>query len=60
MSDDEKQDVQLGFRITAATQARIEKQRTKIKDDTGVDVSLSDVARMLIEKGLEAADRKRR
>ena len=58
-SDDEKQDVQLGLRITKTMQTRIEKEQTRVKDLTGVDASISDIARMLIEKGLEANGKKR-
>lgn len=59
MSDDEKQDVQLGVRITESMQTKIKKEQQKIKDLTGIDASISDVARMLIEKGLEANGKKR-
>ena len=59
MSDDEKQDVQLGVRITESMQAKIKKEQQKIKDLTGIDASISDVARMLIEKGLEANGKRR-
>jgi hypothetical protein len=57
--NDENQNVQLGLRITQTLYDKIVKKQQDAKKLTGFEPPLSEVARQLIERGLEANGKKR-
>ena len=59
MSTDENQDMQLGLRITKTLYNKIVKKQQDAKKMTGFEPPLSEVARQLIERGLEANGKRR-
>ena len=54
MSNEENQDITLGVRVSKTLRGKIEKVQGEHKKLTGIEPTLSDVVRMLIERGLEA------
>lgn len=63
MSDDETGTTettrQLGIRVEKTLYKRLEEEQKKTKKLTGYEPSISDVVRVLIEKGLEANGKRR-
>jgi hypothetical protein len=54
MSTDENQDMQLGLRVSKTLYNEIVKKQQEAKKLTGFEPPLSEVARRLIERGLES------
>jgi hypothetical protein len=59
MATEETQDIQIGVRVSKTLRGRLEKVQEKHKKLTGIEPTISDVVRMLIERGLEANGRRR-
>ena len=59
MSTEEGQGVQLAFRVNQTLYDKMLKKQQDAKRLTGFEPSLSEVARQLIERGLEANGKKR-
>jgi len=55
----DRQDVVLGIRIGKGLQAKIVAEQQRLAKLTGIEPSLNEVVRMLIEKGLGAKGKKR-
>jgi len=47
-------DIQIAARVSKALHARIVKQQQEAKRLTGIEPSISDVVRLLLERGLDA------
>jgi hypothetical protein len=52
-------DIQIAARISRSLHARIVKQQQEAKRLTGMEPSISDVVRMLLERGLEKNGKRR-
>jgi len=60
MTDEAIQDTkQLGIRVEKTLYKKLVDEQQKAKKLTGIEPNLSDVVRMLIEKGLEANGKRR-
>jgi hypothetical protein len=55
----ENQDTTLGVRISKTLRDKLEQVQGEHKKLTGIEPTLSDVVRMLIERGLEANGKRR-
>jgi hypothetical protein len=55
----ENQDTTLGVRISKTLRGKLEQVQGEHKKLTGIEPTLSDVVRMLIERGLEANGKRR-
>lgn len=55
----ELQEIVLGNRVSKKLHARLIAEQKRIAKDSGVRVSLNEVVRILLEKGLEANGKKR-
>jgi hypothetical protein len=56
---EETQDIQLGLRISRTLYDKIVKKQQDAKKLTGFEPSISEVARQLLERGLEANGKRR-
>jgi hypothetical protein len=59
MSIDENQDIQIGVRVSRTLRGKLEKVQEEHRKLTGIEPTISDVVRMLIERGLEANGKRR-
>jgi hypothetical protein len=59
MATKERQDVLLGVRVGKKLHSKIVTERQRIEKMTGIEPSINEVVRLLLEKGLEASRKKR-
>ena len=59
MSDDENQSIQVGVRVSKTLHGKLVDEQQKAKKLTGIEPSISDVVRMLVERGIEANGKRR-
>jgi hypothetical protein len=59
MATKERQDVLLGVRVGKKLHSKIVTERQRIEKMTGIEPSINEVVRLLLEKGLEASGKKR-
>ena len=57
--ENKSEDRQIGARVSDALYAKILDRQNEIKKLTGIEPSISDVVRMLIERGLESNGKRR-
>ena len=57
--ENKSEDRQIGARVSDALYAKIIDRQSEIKKLTGIEPSISDVVRMLIERGLESNGKRR-
>jgi len=58
-TDNDESDVAISARVSPATYAKIVERQQELKRTTGVEASLSQIIRSLVEKGLEANGKRR-
>ena len=58
-TDDNEVDVAISARVSPATYAKIVERQQELKRTTGVEASLSQIIRSLVERGLEANGKRR-
>ena len=56
----ENQDVQIAARISKTLHDRILKRQQEILSLTGIEPSMSDVVRLLVERGLDSNGKRKR
>jgi hypothetical protein len=59
MATKERQDFLLGVRVGKKLHTKIIAERRRVEKMTGIEPSINEVVRLLIEKGLEAGGKKR-
>jgi|WetSurMetagenome_2_1015567.scaffolds.fasta_scaffold1225947_2 hypothetical protein len=55
----ERQDILIGNRVSKRLHAKIVAEQKRLKKETGLEPSLNEVVRLLIEKGLAASEEQR-